>query len=173
MRNHEAIIEVSHVATDSCPVLALRRKSGKRRQAAARRAESRSYGATSEHGRVRIPVVAIVDDDESFRQALERFMGTFAFRVRTYASGEEFLGSSELALVGCLLLDLAMPGMSGLEVMQQLGARGLRIPTVFVTAHADGDIERHLVAAGAIAILPKPVDRQLLLRLVQRLVGER
>src|SRR2546425_1257532 len=122
MRNHEAIIEVSHVATDSCPVLALRRKSGKRRQAAARRAESRSYGATSEHGRVRIPVVAIVDDDESFRQALERFMGTFAFRVRTYASGEEFLGSSELALVGCLLLDLAMPGMSGLEVMQQLGA---------------------------------------------------
>ena len=66
-----------------------------------------------------------------------------------------------------------MPGMSGLEVMQQLGARGLRIPTVFVTAHADGDIERHLVAAGAIAILPKPVDRQLLLRLVQRLVGER
>jgi len=173
MRNHEAIIEVSHVTTDSCPVLAFRRKSGKRRQAAARRAEGRSYRATSEHGPVRIPVVAIVDDDESFRQALERFMGTFAFRVRTYASGEEFLVSSELAFVGCLLLDLAMPGMSGLEVMQQLGARGLRIPTVFVTAHADGDVGQHLVAAGAIAILPKPVDHQLLLRLVQGLVGER
>ena len=173
MRNHEAIIEVSHVATDSCPVLAFRRKSGKRRQAVARRAESTSYRATSEHGPARIPVVAIVDDDESFRQALERFMGTFAIRVRTYSSGEEFLGSSDLAFVECLLLDLAMPGMSGLEVMQQLGARGLRIPTVFVTAHADGDVERHLVAAGAIAILPKPVDHQLLLRLVQRLVGER
>jgi len=69
-------------------------------------------------------------------------------------------------------LDLAMPGMSGLEVMQQLGARGLRIPTVVVTAHTDGDVEQHLVAAGAIAILPKPVDHQLLLRLVQRMVGE-
>jgi two-component system, LuxR family, response regulator FixJ len=85
---------------------------------------------------------------------------------------EEFLGSSDLAAVACLLLDLAMPGMSGLDVMQQLGARGLRIPTVVVTAHADGDVEQHLVAAGAIAILPKPVDHQLLLRLVQRMVGE-
>ena len=118
------------------------------------------------------PVIAIVDDDESFRQALERFLGTFAFRVRTFASGEEFLQSSELGRVACLLLDLAMPGMSGLELKQQLRARGLQIPTVFVTAHADDEVERHLLAAGAIAILPKPVDQQMLLRLVQGVVGE-
>jgi len=74
------------------------------------------------------PVIAIVDDDESFREALERFLGTFAFRVRTFASGEEFLQSRELGFVACLLLDLVVPGMSGLEVKQQLGARGLRIP---------------------------------------------
>ena len=117
-------------------------------------------------------VIAIVDDDESFREALERFLRTFAFRVRTFASGEEFLQSSELQLVACLLLDVAMPGMSGLEVKQQLRARGLRIPTVFVTAHADDEVKQHLVAAGAIAILPKPVDQQMLLRLVQRVVGE-
>ena len=110
MRNQEAIIEVSHVATDSCPVFAFRRKSGSGGKPQPRRAESRSYRATSEHGPVRIPVVAIVDDDESSRQALERFVGTFAFQVHTYASGEEFLGPSELAFVGCLLLDLAMPG---------------------------------------------------------------
>ena len=118
------------------------------------------------------PVIAIVDDDESFRQALERFLGTFAFRVRTFASGEEFLQSSELSRVACLLLDLAMPGMSGLELKQQLRARGLQIPTVFVTAHADEEVEQHLLAAGAIAILAKPVDQQMLLRLVQGVVGE-
>ena len=118
------------------------------------------------------PVIAIVDDDESFREALERFLGTFAFRVRTFASGEEFLQSRELGFVTCLLLDLVMPGMSGLEVKQQLGARGLRIPTVFVTAHADDVVEQHLGAAGAIAMLPKPVDQQMLLRLVQGVVEQ-
>jgi len=117
-------------------------------------------------------VIAIVDDDELFRQALERFLRTFAFCVRTFASGEEFLQSSELRFVACLLLDVAMPGMSGLEVQQQLRARGLRIPTVFVTAHADDEVAQHLVAAGAIAILPKPVDQQMLLRLVQGVMGQ-
>jgi len=118
------------------------------------------------------PVIAIVDDDESFREALERFLGTFGFRVRTFPSGQEFLQSRELAVVACLLLDLVMPGMSGLEVKQQLGARGLRIPTVFVTANANDEMRPHLLAAGAIAILPKPVDQQMLLRVVQRVVGE-
>ena len=118
------------------------------------------------------PLIAIVDDDESFREAIERFLGTFAFRVRSFASGEEFLQSSELRFVAWLLLDVAMPGMSGLELKQQLRARGLRIPTVFVTAHAGAEVRQHLEAAGAIAILPKPVDQQMLLRLVQSVVGE-
>jgi len=65
-----------------------------------------------------------------------------------------------------------MPGMHGFEVKQQLRARGLRIPTVFVAAHADDQTTQHVVAAGAIAILPKPVEQQMLLRLVQRVVGE-
>jgi len=117
------------------------------------------------------PLIAIVDDDESFGQALQRFLGTFAFRVRIFASGEEFLQSSELRLVACLLLDVAMPGMSGLDVKHQLRVRGLRIPTVFVTAHADDQVTQHLVAAGAIAILTKPVDQQMLLRLVQSAMG--
>jgi two-component system, LuxR family, response regulator FixJ len=66
-----------------------------------------------------------------------------------------------------------MPGMSGLEVQEQLGARGLRIPIVFVTAHADDDVEQQALGAGATAMLPKPVDQQVLLRLVQGLVGGR
>jgi two-component system response regulator TtrR len=117
-------------------------------------------------------VIAIVDDDESFREALARLLGTCGFRVRSFASGEELLGSSELRFVACLLVDVVMPGMSGLEVSQQLRTRGLRIPTVFVTAHADDEVAQHLVAAGATAILPKPVNQERLLRLVRGLVGE-
>jgi len=133
----------------------------------------RPHRATREESsRREVPVIAIVDDDQSFREALERFLGTFAFRVRSFASGGELLQSSELRVVSCLLLDLVMPGMNGLEVTQELGARGLRIPTVFVTAHADDEVKQHLVAAGAIAILAKPVDHQMLLRLVQTVVGE-
>jgi FixJ family two-component response regulator len=132
------------------------------------------HRATREEALVRDgPVIAIVDDDESFREALERFLRTFAFSVRSFASGEEFLQSTELRFVSCLLLDLAMPGMSGLEVKRELAARGLRIPTVFVTAHSGDDVEQDLVTAGAIAILRKPVDQQMLLRLVRSAVGER
>ena len=169
------MLEGRHVGTESYRVLAFQRKSRERRLAdAGCRAESRPHCATREEGPVRdVPVIAIVDDDQSFREALERFLGTFAFQVRTFASGGEFLESNELGLVGCVLLDLAMPGVSGLEVTQQLGVRGLRIPTVFVTAHADDEVEQHLLAAGAIAVLPKPVDQRVLLRLVQGVVGER
>src|SRR5262249_52451840 len=106
-----------------------------------------------------------------FREALERFLETFAFRVRTFSSAEDFLQSRDLRLVACLLLDVAMPGMSGLEVQRQLRAHGLSIPTVFVTAHAD-DERQHLGTGGATAILPKPVDQEMLLGLVRRVVGE-
>ena len=71
-----------------------------------------------------------------------------------------FLQCSELGFVACLLLDLAMPEMSGLEVKQQSRARGLRIPNVFVTAHANDEVERHVLAAGVIAMLLKPVDQR-------------
>src|SRR5262245_9767162 len=115
-----AMLEASHVGTESCPVLASRRKPERRHAGRGRRAKSRPHRATREEAPVRdAPVIAIVDDDESFRQVLERFVGTFAFPVRTFASGEEFLQSSGVSFVACLLLDLAMPGMSGLDVLQQ------------------------------------------------------
>jgi FixJ family two-component response regulator len=96
----------------------------------------------------------IVDDDEFFREALERFLRTCGCRVRAFASEREVLQCSDLDVVACLLLDLVMPGMSGLEVKQQLAARDLRIPTIFVTAHADDEVERHVSAVGTIAMLP-------------------
>jgi len=92
----------------------------------------------------------------------------FHFGFAALHPGRSFSGL--VNYVSCLLLDLVMPGTNGLEVTQELGARGLRIPTVFVPAHGDDEVEQHLVAAGAIAILAKPVDHQMLFRLVQTVV---
>jgi two-component system response regulator FixJ len=118
-------------------------------------------------------VIAVVDDDEGFRDALQLFLRTFAFRVEPFASGEEFLRSSRLDAVGCVILDLAMPEMDGLEVQQQLAARGLQIPIVFVTAHRDDYLGQRASATGALAVLRKPVDHEALVRLVREALGGR
>ncbi len=117
-------------------------------------------------------VIAVVDDDESFRDALQRFLRTLGFQVEAFGSGEEFLRASQLGLVACVILDLAMPEMSGLEVQQQLAARGLEIPIVFVTAHRDDQLGQRAAAAGALAVLRKPVDQQELTRSVREALGE-
>jgi FixJ family two-component response regulator len=118
-------------------------------------------------GRRDARVIAVVDDDEGVRDALQRFLRMFAFQVEAFASGEDFLLSSRLDAVGCVILDLAMPEMSGLEVQRQLAARGLQIPIVFVTAHRDEDLGQRASAAGALAVLRKPVDHEELVRLVR------
>ncbi len=117
-------------------------------------------------------VIAVVDDDESFRDALQRFLRTHGFQVEAFPSGEKFLRSSQLGLVACVILDLAMPGMSGLEVPQQLAARGLQIPIVFVTAHRDDQVGQRASAAGALAVLRKPVAQEELVRSVQETLRE-
>jgi len=116
-------------------------------------------------------VIAVVDDDEGFRLALQRFLTTFAFDVEAFASGEEFLRWSGLDSVGCVILDLAMPEMSGLEVQEQVAARGRQIPIVFITAHRDEQLGQRAVVAGAFAVLRKPVDHEELVRLVREALG--
>jgi FixJ family two-component response regulator len=118
------------------------------------------------------PVIAVVDDDASVREALQRFLKTFGFQVETLASGREFLCSSRLALVECVILDLAMPGMSGVEVQQQLAARSRAIPIVFITAHRDDQLGQRAITVGALAVLRKPVDQAELLRSVRKAFGE-
>jgi two-component system, LuxR family, response regulator FixJ len=116
-------------------------------------------------------VIAVVDDDDGFRDAVQRFLMTFAFQVEVFASGEEFLRSSRLAAVGCVILDLAMPEMNGLEVQRQLAARGFQIPIVVVTAHRDDHLGQRASAAGALAVLRKPMDHEELVRLVREALG--
>jgi len=116
--------------------------------------------------------IAVVDDDESVREALQRFLRTFGFHVETFASGRDLLRSSRLAFVECVILDLAMPDMSGLEVQQQLAARPRAIPILFITAHRDDPLGQRAAAVGALAVLRKPVDQDELLRSVREALGE-
>jgi FixJ family two-component response regulator len=116
-------------------------------------------------------VIAVVDDDEGFRDALHLFLRTFGFQVEAFASGKEFLRSRRLEAVGCVILDLAMSEMNGLEVQRQVAQRGLEIPIVFLTAHRDDYLGRCARATGALAVLRKPADDEELVRLVREALG--
>jgi FixJ family two-component response regulator len=113
-------------------------------------------------------LVAIVDDDESLRRSIRNLLTSVGFRVETFASVEAFLQSTHRATTGCLVLDLRMPGMSGLDLLTYLAATGARVPAVILTAHADDEARRRTLQAGAIAFLGKPVQGDTLLDAVRR-----
>jgi len=109
------------------------------------------------------PVVFVVDDDESVRRALERLMRSVGFDVRVFASAEDFLNQGCLNISGCLVLDVRMPQMDGLELQDRLIASGSQIPVVFITAHDDVSTRKRAMKAGAVAFIQKPFDDQVLL----------
>jgi len=107
--------------------------------------------------------VAVVDDDESVRESLPDLLLEFGFAARAFASAEEFLASDCLDQTRCLILDVAMPGMSGPDLQRELARRRQEIPIVFITAHADESIRPRLVERGAVACLLKPFSGTALL----------
>jgi FixJ family two-component response regulator len=104
------------------------------------------------------PCIAIIDDDPSVLKALSRLLRTRAFDARTYGSAQEFLAALPSGLPECLIVDLQMPGMSGLELMQHLRSRDIRVPTIVITAHGDTGLRQRCKSAGAIAFLVKPLQ---------------
>ena len=112
------------------------------------------------------PLIAIVDDDASVRQSTRRLIHSFGYRAEAFGSGEEFLGSAVVQQTACLLLDVRMPGMDGLEVQRRLAARGASIPVVFLTGRASDDEERRARLAGAVEFLRKPVGEGTLLQVL-------
>jgi FixJ family two-component response regulator len=108
-------------------------------------------------------VVAIVDDDEFIRDSLHGLMRAAGFPALTFASGEEFLNSGELDRVACLIADIRMPGMSGLELQSELNKDHHKIPIIFITAQGDEKIRMQALRAGAVKFLTKPLDRGVLL----------
>jgi FixJ family two-component response regulator len=102
--------------------------------------------------------VAIVDDDSAVRKALARLLAAFAIRSRSYASAREFLDSLASDVPQCLIVDLHMPEMTGLELQGELFRAGTRIPTIVITAHNEASLRERCRAAGAMACLVKPLD---------------
>lgn len=115
-------------------------------------------------------LVTVIDDDESVREALPDLLREFGYAVETFASSEEFLASGDLGATRCLILDVAMPGMSGPELHRELQRRGGAIPVVFITAHNDETVRPRLLAQGAVDCLFKPFTENALLTAIQAAV---
>ena len=113
------------------------------------------------------PVVAVVDDDESLRRSLRNLLRSVGFGVETFAAGEEFLKSAQRGRTGCLVLDLQMTGMSGLDLQRHLAVRDSPIRVVILTAHGDEETRRRSLQAGAVAFLDKPFHSDALLDAVR------
>jgi len=113
-------------------------------------------------------IIAIVDDDEPLREALGSVMKAAGFSPRTFASAEEFLACDDCDDTACLVLDVRLPGMSGIELQKQLSKTNSRLPIVFVTAHGDATLRDSLMRAGAAAFLYKPVRSDALLKEIRR-----
>jgi FixJ family two-component response regulator len=112
-------------------------------------------------------MVAIVDDDDLMRSALQGLLKSVGLPAQAFASAEEFLKSGQQHQVGCLVTDIRMPGMSGLELQAKLNADQCRIPTIFITAHGDEKMRMQALRAGAVEFLAKPFDDETLLESVR------
>ena len=109
------------------------------------------------------PLVSVVDDDESVRESLPDLLSEFGYSARTFPSALEFLASDALEKTKCLLLDIAMPGMTGIELQAELKRRDKRIPIIFITAAREDALRSRVVELGAVACLPKPFSDTALL----------
>ncbi len=111
--------------------------------------------------------VAVVDDDESMRESLPDLLGEFGYEAHGFSSAEEFLESDNVRQAECLVLDIAMPGMSGLELQLELRRRDRKVPIVFITAHGDDTVRRQVRECGAVDCLLKPFSDTALLQAMQ------
>jgi FixJ family two-component response regulator len=114
-----------------------------------------------------VKVVAIVDDDDLMRSALQGMLKSFGLQSQVFASAEEFLESGQQRQAACLIADIRMPGMSGLELQAQLNAERCRIPTIFITAHGDAKMRLQALRAGAVEFMAKPFDDAVLIESVR------
>ena len=116
------------------------------------------------------PVVYVVDDDAGVRQALDSLIRSVGFSVQTFASAQDFLNSKRTSVPGCLVLDVRMPGLSGLDLQRDLAEADIHLPVIFVTGHADIPMSVRAMKAGAAEFLTKPVRDQGLLDAIQQAI---
>jgi len=118
-----------------------------------------------------MPYVAVVDDEETVRKALRRLLRASGLQAEAYAGGQEFLAAAALRRPDCVVLDLHMAGMSGLQALRQPQAPPQRPPVVVITAHDEPETREQCLAAGAAAYLRKPLDERLLLNAISAALG--
>lgn len=112
-------------------------------------------------------MVVVIEDDESYRAAVERLLRSAGFSVQAFGSAEAFLNSGRQHESGCLISDIRMPGMSGLELQSKLNSDHCPIPTIFITAHGDEKMRLQAMRGGAVMFLTKPFDDEILLEAVR------
>jgi FixJ family two-component response regulator len=114
-----------------------------------------------------IPLIAVVDDDEAIREAIQSLIRSVGLRAAVFASAEDFLNSDQLQATDCLIVDVRMPRMSGIELQRQLASAHDPMPVIFISAHGDEEMRARALRAGAVAFLDKPFSDEGLLRAVQ------
>jgi FixJ family two-component response regulator len=112
-------------------------------------------------------IIAIVDDDDSIRSALQGLLESAELPAQAFASAEEFLESGQRHQIACLITDIRMPGMSGLELQAKLNSERCKIPIIFITAHGDEKLRMQALRAGAVEFMAKPFDDEALLESVR------
>lgn len=118
------------------------------------------------------PIISIVEDDAAVRLATESLVKSLGFDVYTFASAQEFLQSHREAETACLISDVQMPNMSGVELQADLANRGFRIPTIFMTAFPDESVRQRAMAAGAVGFLRKPFNGKALIQFIQDAISQ-
>lgn len=116
------------------------------------------------------PKVSVIDDDKSVRESIYNLLRSTGISAEVFSSAQDLLEGGHLEYTACIILDIRMQGMTGLQLQRQLVDSGYSIPVIFVTAHGDENARHEAMAAGAIGFLPKPFDPSELLRLVQSAV---
>jgi FixJ family two-component response regulator len=116
-------------------------------------------------------LISIIDDDEEIREATKALLRSLGYRAATFASAEEFLQSDSLGNTACLIADVQMPGLSGVDLQHWLMTRGVKIPTIFITAFPENGARARAMKAGAVGFLCKPFSEDSLLKCLDSAVG--
>jgi FixJ family two-component response regulator len=120
-----------------------------------------------------VPIISIVDDDISVRTATTRLVRSFGFSAHAFASAQEFISSPRFSETSCLIVDVEMPGMSGVELQEYLIARGHGTPMIFITAFPEDRTRERVMKVGAVDFLSKPFDEPRLLECIERALNRR
>jgi FixJ family two-component response regulator len=116
------------------------------------------------------PLIAVIDDDSSFRTALFESLCSLGYNVRAFASAEEFIATGEEGSYSCLITDIHMPGMSGIDLKRMLTTRGCEVPVIMVTARGESGLETMAIDSGAVCLLRKPFETNTLNNFLQRAI---